>query len=195
MPRRVSTLSLAALLLGALASRLTAQSATPLLAVIQTSKGDIRVELFAGQTPRTVANFLQYVESGFYSDTIFHRVIEDRLIQGGGYTPELEEKPTADPIPNEAGNGLSNVRGTLAMARGPDKDSARAQFYINVSDNTEFDRSSHSAGYTVFGRVVEGMEVVDRISRVQTSRRGPFEDIPILPVIIDSIRRSEAGTP
>jgi len=159
--------------------------------VIDTSKGQIKVELFPEQAPESVKNFLQYVDDSFYDDTIFHRVIPGMLIQGGGFTPEIEEKPTRDPIALEADRGLANVRGAIAMARTMERDSARAQFYINVEDNPEFDRSGRGFGYAVFGRVIDGLAVVDTIARVQTSRRGPFDDIPILPVFINSIRRAE----
>jgi cyclophilin family peptidyl-prolyl cis-trans isomerase len=160
--------------------------------VIETSRGAITVELFPEQAPLTVANFLQYVDDGHYADTIFHRVIAGMIIQGGGLTPEGEEKPTRKPIRLESDNGLLNVRGSIAMARSAEKDSAMAQFYINVGDNPEFDRGAQRFGYTVFGRVTEGMAVVDRISKVQTSRRANFDDIPILPVFIDKVRRAAA---
>jgi cyclophilin family peptidyl-prolyl cis-trans isomerase len=160
--------------------------------VIETSRGPITVELFPEQAPLTVENFLQYVDDGHYTDTIFHRVIAGMIIQGGGLTPEGEEKPTRKPIPLESDNGLLNVRGSIAMARGADKDSATAQFYINVGDNPAFDRGPQRFGYAVFGRVIEGMAVVDRISKVQTSRRGNYDDIPILPVFIDKARRAAA---
>lgn len=159
--------------------------------VIETSKGVIKVELYREEAPKTVENFLQYVDDGHYGDTIFHRVIAGLIIQGGGYTPELQEKPARKPIRLEASIGLQNVRGTIAMARTASRDSATAQFFINVGNNKEFDRSAESFGYAVFGRVMEGMEVVDLISKVQTSRRPPFDDIPILPVIIERVRRAE----
>jgi cyclophilin family peptidyl-prolyl cis-trans isomerase len=162
--------------------------------VIETSKGPITVELFPEKAPQSVANFLQYVDDGHYADTIFHRVIAGMIIQGGGLTPEGEEKPTRKPIRLESDNGLLNVRGTIAMARSAAKDSAMAQFYINVGDNPEFDRTGQHFGYTVFGRVIEGMAVVDRISKVQTSRRANFDDIPILPVFIDKVRRAAAAS-
>jgi peptidyl-prolyl cis-trans isomerase A (cyclophilin A) len=125
-----------------------------------------------------------------YDDTIFHRVIGRSIIQGGGYTPELQEKPTRKAIPLEASIGLQNVRGTVAMARTASKNSATAQFFINVGTNKDFDRSSDNFGYAVFGHVIEGMEVVDLIAKAQTSRRPPFDDIPILPVIIEKVRRA-----
>ena len=157
--------------------------------LIRTSKGSITVELFPDRAPKTVENFLRYVDDEFYDDTIFHRVIEGMIVQGGGYTPELEKKPQRPPIEIESDNGLDNTRGTIAMARNQERDTAQSQYYINVADNPTFNRTVLRSGYTVFGRVVDGMKVVDRIARVQTSRRGAFEDIPILPVYVDSIRR------
>ncbi len=157
--------------------------------LIKTSKGSITVELFPDRAPKTVENFLRYVDNGFYDDTIFHRVIDGMIVQGGGYTPELEQKPLRPPIEIESDNGLGNTRGTVAMARNREQDSAQSQYYINVADNPNLDRTVLRSGYTVFGRVVAGMKVVDRVARVQTSRRGQFEDIPILPVYVDSIRR------
>lgn len=159
--------------------------------LIKTSKGPITVELFPDRAPITVENFLRYVDDRFYDDTIFHRVIAGMIIQGGGFTPELEQKPRRPPIEMESDNGLSNTRGAIAMARNRERDSAQSQYYINVADNPGFDRTVLRSGYTVFGRVVDGMRVVERIARVQTSRRGRFEDIPILPVYVDSIRRVE----
>lgn len=160
-------------------------------AVIHTSKGDIELELFAEQAPRTVQNFVDYANSGFYDGTIFHRVISHFMIQGGGFTPDMEKKPTGEPIPNEADNGLSNKRGTIAMARTNDPHSATAQFFINVQDNMNLDHTgqSHSAawGYAVFGRVTSGMEVVDEIRFVQTGRVGPYSDVPVEPVVIERV--------
>jgi len=197
---RASLLTALAVLLPAAAARaqhepapVSGRSGANPVVVIETSRGAITVELFPEQAPLTVANFLQYVDDGHYTDTIFHRVIAGMIIQGGGLTPEGEEKPTRKPIRLESDNGLLNVRGSIAMARSAEKDSAMAQFYINVGDNPEFDRGAQRFGYTVFGRVIEGMEVVDRISKVQTSRRANFDDIPILPVFIDKVRRAAAA--
>ena len=167
----------------------TLETANPIV-VIETTKGVIKVELYPEEAPKTVENFLKYVDDGHYDDTIFHRVIGRSIIQGGGYTPELQEKPTRKPIPLEAAIGLQNVRGTIAMARTASKNSATAQFFINVGTNKDFDRSADNFGYAVFGHVIEGMEVVDLISKAQTSRRPPFDDIPILPVIIEKVRRA-----
>jgi cyclophilin family peptidyl-prolyl cis-trans isomerase len=159
------------------------------LVVLETSLGSITLELDADKAPITVANFLSYVDSQFYDGTIFHRIIPDFMIQGGGMLPGLKEKKTKPPIKNESANGLSNVRGALAMARTNDLDSATAQFYINVVDNSRhLDRSR----YCVFGRVIEGMDVVDRIKEVSTARRSGFDNVPVQDVIIQSIRRAEA---
>lgn len=163
------------------------EAARPVV-TLQTSKGNIQIELFPEVAPRTVRNFLAYVEAGFYDDTVFHRVIEDFVVQGGGFTPELVPKPTGKPVRIETKNGIRNDRGTVAMARQWGKDTATSQFFFNLKDNARLNRGSQSFGYTVFGRVIEGMGVVDRISRVQTSRRGPMEDVPILPVFLEAVR-------
>ena len=155
---------------------------------LRTSRGDIEVELYPETAPKTVANFLAYVNAGYYDDTIFHRVIGDFVVQGGGFTPELELKPTGKPVRIETKNGMRNERGTIAMARQWGKDTATSQFFFNLKDNATLDRRAMQFGYTVFGRVVSGMDVVDRISRVQTSRRGPMEDVPILPVFLETAR-------
>jgi cyclophilin family peptidyl-prolyl cis-trans isomerase len=160
---------------------------------LETSKGRIKIELLPEQAPKTVQNFLRYVDSGFYADTVFHRVIRKFVVQGGGFTPELELKPTFPPTPIETRNGLANDRGTVAMARMDDKDSATSQFFINLADNGTLNRSAFSFGYTVFGRVIEGMEVVDAIANVQTSKRGPMDDVPILPVFLDRAYRAPAS--
>jgi peptidyl-prolyl cis-trans isomerase B (cyclophilin B) len=164
-------------------------------AVLQTSLGDIHLELFAEQAPKSVENFLGYARSGFYDGTIFHRVISHFMIQGGGFTPEMEKKPTGEPIANEAANGLSNKRGTLAMARTNHPHSATAQFFINVQDNINLDHTGESNsrawGYAVFGRVTEGMDVVDKIRFVQTTRTGAFSDVPVEPVIIERVALGE----
>lgn len=159
--------------------------------ILETSKGTVKIELLPQEAPKTVENFLRYVDAGFYADTVFHRVIRGFVVQGGGFTPELEMKPTLPPVPLETRRGLENNRGTLAMARNLDRDSATSQFFINLSDNEQLNRGARSFGYTVFGRVIEGMEVVDRIAGVQTSRRGEMEDVPILPVFLESARRAE----
>lgn len=158
---------------------------------LHTSRGDIRLELFPRQAPASVANFLQYASEGFYDGTIFHRVIDSFMIQGGGMTPDLEPKPTRDPVRNEADNGLKNLRGTVAMARTGDPHSATSQFFINVEANPPLDHTgtsdSRAWGYAVFGQVVEGMNVVDDIRFVKTARVGPMADVPVEPVIIESV--------
>jgi peptidyl-prolyl cis-trans isomerase B (cyclophilin B) len=161
-------------------------------AVMKTNKGEIRVELFADKAPKTVENFLTYVDEGFFDGTIFHRVIPGFMVQGGGFTPDMQQKSTHAPIKNEADNGVKNTRGTLAMARTNVVDSATAQFFINVADNDFLNHRSKSPdgyGYAVFGRVIDGMEVVDKIVAVQTGRSGPHSDVPVEPVIIESIKR------
>ena len=160
---------------------------------LKTSLGNIVVELYPDRAPRTVANFLQYVKEGFYGGTIFHRVIPGFMIQGGGYTAGYREKKTHPPIANEAANGLKNLPGTIAMARTMDPDSATAQFFINVNDNRSLnfaDPSPERIGYCVFGRVVKGMDVVNRIAAVPTGPAGPFvSDAPETPVVIESVKQ------
>jgi cyclophilin family peptidyl-prolyl cis-trans isomerase len=158
---------------------------------ISTSLGEITVELFKDRAPVSVDNFIVYMAEGFYEGTIFHRVKKGFMIQGGGYTTDLTEKPTHAPIQNEATNGLRNVRGTVAMARRLALRSATSQFYINVADNRGLDHTGFSPddfGYAVFGRVLTGMDVVDRIASVPTKTQGEMEDVPVEPVIIKSVR-------
>lgn len=159
--------------------------------IIHTSMGDITVELFADRAPVSVENFIRYARSGFYDGTIFHRVISHFMIQGGGLTEDLQTKPTGEPIVNEADNGLSNTRGTVAMARTTHPHSATAQFFINVQDNLNLNHTgkSHSGawGYAVFGRVTEGMDVVDEIRFVETATVPPHSDVPHEPVIITGV--------
>ena len=152
-----------------------------------TSAGDIVVELDADKAPKTVENFVAYVKAGQYNGTIFHRVIPTFMIQGGGMTADMKEKPTRAPIPLESRNGLSNVRGTLAMARTSDPNSATAQFFINLKDNDFLNaaQSRDGNGYAVFGKVVSGMEVVDKIRDVPTASKGMHDDVPVTPVIIN----------
>ena len=153
---------------------------------LSTSHGDIVVELADEDSPATVANVLQYVRDGHYDGTIFHRVIDGFMIQGGGFAPGMKEKKTKDPIKNEASNGISNARGTLAMARTPDPDSATAQFFVNVKDN-DFLNAAAAAdgnGYAVFGKVVAGTDVVDQIEKVATGRKGFHDDVPNDDVVI-----------
>lgn len=153
---------------------------------LTTTEGDIRIELDAQKAPKSVENFVQYVKSGHYNGTIFHRVIDGFMIQGGGFTPKLEQKPTRAPIPLEAGNGLSNVRGSIAMARTGNPNSATSQFFINVVDNPALDAANarDGLGYAVFGQVVEGMEVVDKIRLKPTGAQGMHQNLPLTPVII-----------
>jgi peptidyl-prolyl cis-trans isomerase A (cyclophilin A)/peptidyl-prolyl cis-trans isomerase B (cyclophilin B) len=155
---------------------------------IETSRGDIVVELFEAEAPLSSANFRQYAEDGFFDDTIFHRVIPNFMIQGGGMTDDLSPKQTRAPIRNEAANGLKNVRGTLAMARTGQVDSATSQFFINLGDNGFLDHGGRDYGYAVFGRVTEGMDVVDAIAGVQTGRKAGHDDVPLEPVVIRAVR-------
>lgn len=157
---------------------------------MSTSAGDIVIELDAAKAPKTVENFVRYVNEGHYNGTLFHRVIDGFMIQGGGFDREMNEKaPAHPPIPLESRNGLNNRRGTLAMARTMDPNSARAQFFINVADNGFLDaaNSPDGRGYAVFGRVTSGMEVVDRIRSVKTGRSGPHGDVPLEPVLIKQV--------
>jgi len=159
---------------------------------LETSKGAITLELYPEKAPKSVENFLGYVRDGFYDGTIFHRVIDGFMVQGGGFTQDYTRKPTQAPIENEADNGLSNRTGTVAMARTRDPHSATAQFFINVSDNTFLDHTAKSPrgwGYAVFGEVVDGMDVVNAIKSVKTGPAGPFpKDVPQEPVVIESAR-------
>lgn len=155
---------------------------------LKTNYGDLVLQLNPDAAPKTVDNFVQYVEDGFYDGTIFHRVIGDFMIQGGGFTEQMSKKETRAPIRNEADNGLKNVRGSIAMARTGDPHSATAQFFINVVDNDFLNFSAPNSrgwGYAVFGKVVEGMETVDKIRAVATGNRGMFRDVPLKPVIIE----------
>lgn len=179
-----------------MSSLATADETNPVV-VMKTTDGDITIELFADKSPITVENFLRYVDEGHFDGTVFHRVIPNFMIQGGGFTAELEEKPTHAPIVNESRNKLHNTRGTLAMARTSDPDSATAQFFINQRSNLRLDWSPGKDGYTVFGEVTEGMQVVDIIALSDTgpaqamTPRGPsvFQDVPVRPVVILSVSR------
>ena len=155
--------------------------------LLATSLGDITIQLEPEKAPKTVANFLDYVKSGHYDGTVFHRVIDGFMIQGGGFTPEMAQKPTRAPIPLESRNGLKNERGTVAMARTSVPDSATSQFFINVVDNPRLDYPNPDGnGYAVFGRVVAGMDVVDRIRKVETTAAGGHQNVPAKPVLIRS---------
>ncbi|MHC4616122.1 MAG: peptidylprolyl isomerase [Planctomycetota bacterium] len=156
---------------------------------LETSKGDIIIELDEEAAPATVENFLRYVEEGFYEGTIFHRVIRNFMIQGGGFTANMVQKQTHPPIVNEASNGLKNLRGTIAMARTPNPNSATSQFFINHKDNKSLDYvANRNHGYAVFGKVVEGMDVVDAIAAVKTTKKGRYADVPIEAVVIKSAK-------
>lgn len=159
------------------------------MVLMSTSMGDIKIELYDKEAPETVKNFLSYVNDKFYDGTIFHRVIPGFMIQGGGFTATMEQKPTKPPIKNEAGNGLKNTTGTIAMARTSVPDSATSQFFINVKDNDFLnrDKAQDGVGYAVFGKVIEGMDVVRKIEQVPTGRRGMHADVPLEPVVIKSV--------
>ena len=153
-----------------------------------TTEGDFIVQLDPQRAPLTVKNFLEYVRSGVYNGTIFHRVIPGFVVQGGGFTEHYKEKKTRKPIPNESGNGLSNLRGTIAMARETAPHTAAAQFYINLADNTKLDPQPNRWGYAVFGKVVSGMKVIDDIASVPTGPAGPFKhDAPQIPIVINKV--------
>lgn len=159
--------------------------------IMETSMGTIKIELFAEKAPITVKNFLDYVDEKFYDGTVFHRVIPNFMVQGGGFERGMREKKTRGNIKNESANGLSNERGTLAMARTPVPDSASSQFFINVKNNDFLDRekSQDKVGYCVFGKVIEGMEVVDKIRMAETGSKGGHQDVPVQDVVILSVRR------
>lgn len=156
--------------------------------LIRTNYGEIEIELFQNEAPVTVRNFLNYVEQDFYEGTLFHRVIPGFMIQGGGFTEGMERKETADPIKNEADNGLRNERGTVAMARTSEVNSATSQFFINLADNDFLNHGVRDFGYAVFGKVISGMEVVEKIASVETESRGYMQNIPSEPVVIESVR-------
>lgn len=165
-------------------------SANPVVK-ISTSMGDLRVELYQDKAPVTVANFLAYAKEGFYDNTLFHRVIPNFMIQGGGFTADMKQKPTKDPIKNEATNGLKNTFGTLAMARTAVVDSATAQFFINGRENDFLDHKGTSMekfGYAVFGKVIEGSDVVRKIEKVETANKAGHDDVPVKPVVIQSVK-------
>ncbi len=177
----------AALIANAPAFAQSASAAAHPQVLFKTSQGDFRVELYPEKAPKTVDNFLQYVKSGQYSGTIFHRVIRGFMIQGGGYTTSYVEKPTRAPIPLESKNGLKNAVGTIAMARTSDPDSATAQFFINTVDNAGLDYPNPDGnGYAVFGKVVQGMDVVKKIEATPTTTRGAMSDVPQQEIVIES---------
>ena len=171
---------------------LSAMAANPVVEM-KTNQGVILIELDAEKAPKTVANFLQYVKDGFYNGTVFHRVIDGFMIQGGGFEPSMKQKPTRAPNENEAKNGLKNAAGTIAMARTQDPHSASAQFFINLVDNRPLDYPSRDGwGYAVFGKVAQGFDVVQKIAKVKTGNAGFHQNVPVDPVVIESIRLIEA---
>ena len=200
-PVRVSGWVLAATALMATSVAYAQQAGAPPPATtakirFETSRGAFTIELDAARAPLSTANFLQYVRDRHYDGTIFHRVIANFVVQGGGYQPDGTERPTRPPVPNESGNGLSNRRGTVAMARTDDPHSATSQFYVNLADNLALDPSPSRWGYAVVGRVVEGLEVIDRIAGAATGERGPFpEDAPLEPIVIQSAQELASAAP
>lgn len=194
MYKRAVTFFTAALLLMTI---LPAQAANPSKSttsakaprvLFTTSAGDIEIELNAQKAPVSTKNFMDYVQSGFYNGTIFHRVIPGFMVQGGGFTDAMQQKNTNAAIKNEADNGLRNMRGTISMARTPEKDSATSQFFINVTDNAFLDHGQRDFGYAVFGKVVKGMDVVDKISQVRTGNYGPYKNVPETPITVTSAK-------
>jgi cyclophilin family peptidyl-prolyl cis-trans isomerase len=172
----------------ALALALPTLAANPQVEM-KTSMGTLVIELYADKAPKSVENFLQYVKDGFYNGVIFHRVIDGFMIQGGGFAPGMKEKPTRAPIPNESKNGLKNEPGTLAMARTNDPNSATAQFFINLVNNDKLDYPSFDGwGYAVFGKVVQGFDVVQKIGKVATGNAGFFQNVPKTPIVIESVK-------
>lgn len=172
-----------------------ALAANPMVEM-KTNQGEIVVELYADKAPKSAENFIQYVKDGHYDGTIFHRVIDGFMIQGGGFDAAMNQKNTRAPIENEAKNGLKNLPGTLAMARTADPHSASAQFFINLVPNTSLDYPSRDGwGYAVFGKVVKGMDVVEKIGKLPTANRGFHQNVPVEPVVVDSARVIEAAAP
>jgi peptidyl-prolyl cis-trans isomerase A (cyclophilin A) len=174
---------------------IAAHAANPQLEV-KTSQGTLTIELYQDKAPKTVENFLQYARDGFFNGTIFHRVIPGFMIQGGGFTPDMKQKETRAQIQNEAKNGLKNETGTLAMARTMDPHSASAQFFINLKDNSFLDYPGRDGwGYAVFGKVVQGFDIVQKIATVQTTNAGPHQNVPATPVLIESVKLLPAAAP
>jgi peptidyl-prolyl cis-trans isomerase B (cyclophilin B) len=174
----------------AAASTYAAEGGNPVV-IMKTSMGDIKIELDKAKAPVTVENFVGYVNDKFYDGTIYHRVIPAFMIQGGGFDKDMTQKKTKAAIKNEASNGLKNTNGTIAMARTSDPNSATAQFFINTKDNAFLDHKNDTPqgmGYAVFGKVVDGMDVVKKIEQVKTTSKGPYENVPVTPVVIESIR-------
>jgi cyclophilin family peptidyl-prolyl cis-trans isomerase len=190
----MNRLALAALVGLLIAPACHAQERTSLV-IVDTNLGTFKIELYETKAPATVKNFLDYVDGKFYDGTVFHRVIPNFMVQGGGMEPGLKEKPGRAPVKNESDNGLLNVRGTVAVARAADPHSGTSQFFINVKDNHFLDRAKFNDGfgYCVFGRVVEGMDVVDKIKNVATGAQGGHQDVPNQDVVIRSVRRASAN--
>jgi cyclophilin family peptidyl-prolyl cis-trans isomerase len=155
----------------------------------ETTLGNFTIELFEKEAPVTVANFLKYIDDGFFDGTVFHRIVPGFVIQGGGFTEDMTQKKTQAPIRNEADNGLRNERGSLSMARTNDIHSATSQFFVNLKDNDFLDHQRGNFGYAVFARVTEGMDVIDKIAAVKTARRGHHDDVPVQAVVMTSVRR------
>lgn len=187
MKLRTIFITASLLLSNALVIHNSTADTTGTTAILHTNKGDITIELYPSKAPVSVQNFIDYAESGFYNDTIFHRVIKRFMIQGGGFTEELERKEVKAPIVNESGNGLHNDRWTVAMARTEDPDSATSQFYINLRMNSSLDKRGDKIGYTVFGKVIDGQYVAQAISKLPTEKIRGFDDIPLEDVIIESV--------
>jgi cyclophilin family peptidyl-prolyl cis-trans isomerase len=158
----------------------------------ETTLGDFTIELFDKEAPQSVANFLRYIDDGFFDGTIFHRIVPGFVIQGGGFTEDMSQKRTQPPVKNEADNGLKNKRGTLSMARTNDINSATSQFFVNLKDNDFLDHSRANFGYAVFARVTAGMDVVDKIAAVKTGKHRGFDDVPVEAVIMKSVKRIPA---
>jgi cyclophilin family peptidyl-prolyl cis-trans isomerase len=184
----IKVMALCFVVLGVMAAG-SARAANPVV-LVETSMGNFKIELFEDKAPVTVKNFLQYVNDKHYDGTVFHRVISDFMIQGGGFEPGMKEKKTRDPIKNESSNGLSNLKYTVSMARTSEPNSATAQFYVNVKDNTFLDKAKarDGVGYCVFGRVIDGTDVVDKIKAVETGNAKGHENVPTKDVVIKSIK-------
>ena len=160
--------------------------------LVKTTQGDIQIELFDKEAPISSKNFIQYARTGFYKGTVFHRVIPNFMIQGGGFTADMQQKPTKAAIRNEANNGLKNERGTLSMARTGVVDSATSQFFINLADNPSLDHGTRDYGYAVFGKVTQGLDIVDKIARQPTGRKGVHSDVPLQPITILDVKVTTA---
>ncbi|MGV3346637.1 peptidylprolyl isomerase A [Enterobacteriaceae bacterium LUAb1] len=188
MLKRTLTSVIAALVISAVSLSVSARAKEAPHVLLTTSEGTIELELNQQQAPVSVKNFVNYVNKGFYNNTIFHRVIPGFMIQGGGFTTDMQQKTTNDPIENEAYNHLLNRRGTISMARTAEKDSATSQFFINVTNNAFLDHGQRDFGYAVFGKVVKGMDVADKIAQVPTKNIGPYQNVPVKSVVILSAK-------